>query len=443
MKKLLVAALVAVVGLAFVVPVSALETEFGGYWRTRAFSYNNFTGEDETEAYDYNAVDTRTRLYFTAKLNDNLKFVNKFEFDADWGDGGSYGDIGTDAKVFEVKNSYADFNMGPVNAKVGAQGITISRGFLFADDFIGAVVSFNGGTFSLPFIWMKPYDGGSGKDADDGDVDYLAVAPSFNAGSVKINPVLMWATSDDISVWNPALHGTGPESSFDGTNDKIGDFFAAEDMDLFFLGLNLDADLGAASLWFTGIYETGTIDVSGGDDLDVDAYLLAFGADVGLGIANVHGQMFYASGQDQDEEEDLERFWVPSQGSWYGQSYYWAEIMGYGIMDDMVSNGSCGDKISNIIAYNIGASVKPMDKLTLKADLWYAMLAEEDVTDEDDLGFEVDLGVTIQLVENLNLDLIGAYLFAGDRTNANRDGSGQFSDDADPYELGARLSLSF
>lgn len=444
MKKLLVAALIAVVGLAFVVPASALETEFGGYWRTRFFSYNSFTGEDQTEAYDYNAVDTRTRLYFTAKINDNLKLVNKFEMDADWGSPSSYSDIGADAKVFEIKNSYADFTMGALNAKVGAQGATLARGFLFSDDFIGAVITYNGGGFSLPFVWIRPYGTDNGKDVDDGDVDYVALSPVFTSGAVKINPLIMYAESDDISSWNPALHGSGVEFSFDGVNTHVLDVApTAEELDIFWLGLNLDVDMGAASLWFTGIYETGTIDVNSGDDIDVDAYLLALGANMGLGAASIHGQMFYASGQDEDDPADeLNRFWVPSQGTWYGQSYYWAEIMGYGIMDDMVSNGSCADKISNIIAYNIGASVKPMDKLKLKADLWYAVLAEEEFN-EDELGFEIDLGLTYELVENLNLDLIAAYLFAGDRTNMDPTTGHQFSDEADPYELGARLSLSF
>ena len=45
--------------------------------------------------------------------------------------------------------------------------------------------------------------------------------------------------------------------------------------------------------------------------------------------------------------------------------------------------------------------------------------------------------VTYQLVEGLNLDLIGAYLWAGDATST--DGN----NDEDPYEFGAQLSLSF
>ena len=442
---MLVAALVAVVGLAFTAPAFAVEHEFGGYWRTRAFSYNNFTGEDKTEAYDYQAVDTRTRLYYTAVLNDNLKLVNRFEMDADWGDQG-YGDIGTDGKgnqTVEVKHTYADFTVGSVNAKVGAHALTLSRGFLFSDDMMGATITYQGDGFAIPFVWVKPYEGGNGKDMNDDDVDFYAIAPSFTAGSVVINPVILYATSDNINAWNPGVHAlaTGPDFTFNGTEPKLNSLGTFDNLDVFFLGLNLDATLGAAKVWFTGLYEDGSMDLVGGGDIDVSAYIVALGGSMNVGMADVHGQAFYASGDD-DDDDTLDAFYVPSQNPWAGQSYYWAEIMGYGMMDDMVSNGSCGDKISNIMALNIGASMKPMEKLTLNADLWYAELAEEQFG-EDKLGFEVDLGLTYQLVENLNLDIIAAYLFAGDRTTMDPTTGLQFDDDADPYELGARLSLSF
>jgi len=446
MKKMIVAALIAVAGMAFTAPAFAVEHEFGGYWRTRAFSYNNFSGEDETEAYDYQAVDTRTRLFYTAVLNDNLKLVNKFEMDADWGNGGTeYGDIGADGVAVEVKNSYADITMGVVNAKIGAHNLTLSRGFLFADDMMGATIAYQGEGFAVPFVWVKPFDGGSGLDSNDDDVDYYAVAPSFTVANFTINPVLLYATSNNISAWNPGVHAaaSGPVLSYDGDEPRLNDIDAFDNLDLFFLGLNLDATLGEAKVWFTGLYEDGTLDVVGGGETDISAYIVATGASMNLGMADVHGQAFYASGDD-DDDNDLDAFYVPSQNAWTGQSYYWAEIMGYGMMDDMVSNGSCADKISNIMALNLGSSFKPMDKLILKADIWYAELAEADyVAGEDKLGTELDLGLTYELVENLNLDVIAAYLFAGDRTTMDTTTGLQFSDDANPYELGAQLSLSF
>jgi hypothetical protein len=89
-------------------------------------------------------------------------------------------------------------------------------------------------------------------------------------------------------------------------------------------------------------------------------------------------------------------------------------------------------------AANIGASISPMEKLKLTGDIWYASLVEDSfVTDEKKLGFEVDLKADYQLIEGLNLTLVGAYLFADDATSLDGD------NDEDPYELGAQLSLSF
>ncbi len=463
MKKLGILFFAALLVVAFTLPAAAVETTIGGYWRTRAYSLNNFTGEDQSEEFDITEVDTRTRLYLTTVINDNLKLVNKFEMDASWGL--NYADIGSDGKgILEIKNSYADFNIGSVNAKLGIQSACLARGFLFCDDFAGAKITFNGEGFSVPFYWIKAHEGGWGKDANDSDVDYFLLDPTFNVGDkVTVNPHFMWATSDDISAYNPEFHFAtpqGPWSSWNGEGFYVNDIEGATsvdfaDMDIYFLGLSLDADLGFASVWFTGIYETGSVDIKDSPitSVDISAYLAAFGASADVGPASVHGQFFYASGQDlegTDVDSDLEAFWVPSQGYWYGQSYYWAEIMGYGTLDQVVSNGSPQDKISNVMAANIGATFKPMDKLSLNLDLWWAKLAEDDFTGESDLGTEIDVNVNYELIEGLNLTLVGAYLFAGDRTTASTyidpvgfHSEGQWENDANPYELAAQLSLSF
>ena len=85
MKKLLVLLTAFALVVAFTAPAMAIDHVFGGYWRTRAYMQKNLTGEDDTEAKDLTQVDTRTRVYYTAKFSDNFKFVNKFELDAVWG----------------------------------------------------------------------------------------------------------------------------------------------------------------------------------------------------------------------------------------------------------------------------------------------------------------------------------------------------------------------
>ena len=40
----------------------------------------HFNGENNDNYQRSPGTDTRTRLYYTAKINDNLKLVNKFEY---------------------------------------------------------------------------------------------------------------------------------------------------------------------------------------------------------------------------------------------------------------------------------------------------------------------------------------------------------------------------
>jgi len=435
MRKFLMFLMVLALAFTFAVPAFAFENIFGGYWRTRAYMNKNFTGEDQSEEKDVTQVDTRTRLYYTAKFNDNFKFVNQFEVDAVWGekdkspidddndpltgvketDGfSSYGDIGADGVRVEVKNSYADMTFDKTNLKIGVQHATICRGFLFDDDFAGAIVTYKASdTLSIPFIWMKAYEGGKGLDKNDEDVDFYAVYPAINLGTATVKPLLMWTTSSDVSTFRG-----------DAESEK---------WDVFFLGADVDAKVGPATVWFTGIYEFGTIEgATGFDDTDVSAYLLALGGSTDVDKINIHGQVFYASGQDPDEEEDITAFIAPA-----GQSYYWSEIMGLGIFDYQASNAACDDNITDTMALNLGASFKVSDKLTLKGDVWFAQLAEDDEYGNTDLGTEIDLGLKYALLDNVSLDVVAAYLMAGDATTEESD------DEADPMELGTRVSFSF
>jgi hypothetical protein len=205
-----------------------------------------------------------------------------------------------------------------------------------------------------------------------------------------------------------------------------------DDADLFYFGLDADLKLDVVSLFFTGIYQMGTADFQNGNDTDIQSYLLNAGASMNLGPAELHGQAFYATGDDDAEDDDVDSFFVIE-----GASHYWAEIMGYGVFDFYTSAGAPADQISNVWAANIGATFKLTDKLSLTGDVWYAELAEDDVNGETELGTEFDLKATYKLMENLNLDVVGAYLLAGDATSL--DGNNE----DDPFEIGTRLSLSF
>jgi hypothetical protein len=315
--------------------------------------------------------------------------------DAVWGTGGtSYGDIGSDGIAVEVKNSYADFNLGGLNAKVGTQGAVIQRGFIFDDDMSGIVLS----SAPVTFLYAKVEENGI-NTGDDTAMYHVKAA--FDLDTVKLTPALTYIDGDD------------------STN-------------VYYLGVDVDATLDMLSLWGTFIYSGGEIGADGAND--VSGFLLAAGGTFKLSdTMDIHGQAFYATGDDPDDADaDSDAFYSAP-----GQCWYWSEIMGYGIFDNQVSNNSPDCLITNITALNLGVTVKPMDKLSLSFDVWYATLNEVTAGADEDLGIEVDFVATYQLVEGLNLDVVGAYLFADDGT------TGGGSDDENAYEVGTRLSLSF
>lgn len=403
MKKVLASAvgLMLASGIA-ATTASAVENQFGGYWRTRFIFMDNFDGQDSPSR---SYVDTRTRLFYTARFNDDFKFVNKFEFNTGWGDMNG-GDIGADGKGnWRVKNSYADFNLGSaVNAKVGIQDIVISRGFIFDDDASGVTLTGQFGNVTVPVIWMNA----SNEDVQSWDG---AAMPDLDHN--------IWAASAIVQI---------------NDNMSVAPFFVyqaitsgetVEDSDSWFLGVDADMKFGTVTVWTTGIYNGGDF-----DGADKQAFLGAVGADAGI----AHGQFFYASGDDGSDVTEDNAFAPPQEGKYLppGRSYYWSEIMGLGVFDDNVSNGSPGDYITNIWAGNAGVTLKPMDKLQIDADVWYASLAEDNAVGDTELGWEFDGKISYNIYENLTAQAIFAYLFAGDATG-----------EEDVLEGGVQLSLKF
>jgi len=429
MKKLSVLLLAAALVLAFTLPAAAVDHIFGGYWRVRAFTNKDFSGDD-SGAQDITQTDSRTRLYYTAKFSDTFQFVNKFEFDWAYGEqtgskgGSSLGDIGADGTDFEIKNSYVDFWTfnKQLQWKIGAQGYTIARGFLFSDDFSGAYVAYNGEGWKLPFIWVKAYEGGKGNNANDQDVDYYILNPAFKFAGASINPYFMIMYSDDDTGWGTITKAGAPQGPFN-------------DVQPWWLGVDLDYQIEGVSLWGTFIWNGGSVELDATrTDIDYQGYLLGVGGSGMLGPVGLHGQALYSSGDDDPNDDNFDGFGVP-----FGASYYWSEIMGYGIFDNQVSNNSPGDQITNIWWLNAGVDYKVIESLKMSLDIWYAALAQKEQAGAADepLGTEIDFIATYTIMPKLNLDLVGAYLFAGDGTNNNS------PNDKDPYELGARLSLSF
>lgn len=413
MKKIIASAL----GLAMVGGVAttattafAVENQFGGYWRTWVY-YADQMNQDDDDAF---IQANRTRLYYTAKFNDNFKFVNKFEFNNYWGDNNG-GDVGADGDNFKLKNSYADFTLGNVNTKIGAMGTTIARGLIFDDDFSGILVTPTFGDNALTLGYISISNSDLDDDADDPGSDrgmFLAQMSLKPSETLAVTPYVVYDHGTDATL--------SSETVDDVTVTTVGD------VDIFYAGVDFDVQTEDMSLWSTLIYNGGEY-----GDTDVSAFLGAFGLDAGV----AHGSFVYSTGDDDEGDGDMNAF-VPASGA----SFYWSEILGYGMFDDAsplddryvgegVSAGA--DGISDLMAVNAGVTFVPMDKMTVSGDVWYASLAEDNSDGDNYIGTELDASLSYSLMDNLTADVVIAYLFAGDVV------------EEDVFETGVQLSLKF
>jgi hypothetical protein len=303
---------------------------------------------------------------------------------------------------------------------------------------------------------------------NDMDVDVYGVLARIGLGNVTLTPSYYFVHSEAAYLWG-GLWGTSGlgGGSFDNVNIHI-------------LGLDVDATFGNFSLAFTTLVDFGSVTLTSTgqgaawlaqtrvlpdnertaeEEVKARGWMMWMSWAYNFGMFDIHGQMLYASGDDQERgiaDGKMEsNFVLPVGVSWLG----WAEIMGGGTFDWQFSLNSPGAQAQNLWFIGIGSTVRPMDKLSVSLDFWYAELVEDrvwfdvdgDVHKEDELGFEVDLHVRYQLIEGLNLDLAAAYLFAGDGTyeKTSRRVGGNWPQrfdswyEGDPWELGARLSLSF
>jgi hypothetical protein len=436
MKKFTILALAALLVVALTVPAAALESEFGGAWNTRFQTRSNYSGFDTGTADSEQNVATRTRLYYTAKINDNLKFVNQFEMDAMWGsdnasrDGEAatnrgYGQVGADGANIEIRATYADFNTGPVNWTVGVQNYNLFRGYYIAEQASGVIGRWRvAEPFVLAASWLKVYEsnlGTTGFENENGDVDsYTLSGAFFFSENMSIKPSFNWVHSSE------SAQQTGVA--------------VFENVDRYTYGLDFDMMFDNFGVWATAIGQSGTQDVFGASDIDFGGYLFALGGNVMLGAVEIYAEGAYASGDDDGiADGDLDSFQAPFA------SHGWAELLADGDLwaEDVVPAGRPGvndsyDQVTDLIYIGGGVKFSPMEKLTINPSVWYAMLDEDNATGDDELGTEVDLKITYQLVEGLNLDLIGAYLFAGDAFSNTA-----VDNDDDAYEYGMILSLSF
>jgi len=337
MKKLSVLLGVVIMVLALTMPAAAFENEFGGYWRTRAYTQYGFSGTGDGGKYplvngNQNTIDTRTRIFYTAKFSENLKFVNHFEVNATWGQNGGYGQMSSDnsgADTFRVARSYVDFKLGQQRFVVGVQDFTLARGYLYDDNAAGvkAIFKVNDAIY-LPLIYMKNYEGGAGYTAKGGqsysnfDMTTWVFYPTiFLNKDNTLKPHVAYLYSENASL------ATARNTNMFNDPTSATYLPGATKVDLWTAGLEYDGKIDIFDLGATAVFQFGNIDVpaavyGGHDSVTPKGMLFDIFGGVNLGPANVHGKFIWASGNKHGEDPavsgDLKGFITPGKKRYMG-----------------------------------------------------------------------------------------------------------------------------
>lgn len=454
MKKALVTMILLLAVVAVALPASAFEVKYGGLFRTRLQMNDSLTASQGNDNQNY--IDQRLRIYFEFIASENLKLVTGLEWDTMWGGNISkirYGH--RDTINAELKHAYVDFMIPctPVRAKVGLQPIAFMQGWIVDEDFTGANVS---AAFD-PVTVTAGYISEVNNDVVEwsGRVDDWYVGVNYAQGPFTAGLVGFFQDGHDTGR-------TGGQSYADMADAPQGD----SDY-LFDLGINLGYKMDWMNLFLNYVQNLGSFDNAiTGDNEDYNGFMVEGGANFFYGPFTFNVGGFVASGDDDFEYATADQANGAYNGFVYpqGRSHYWSEILGLGTLDNAVGYPGTGDRQnqantgayqagdgpSNLWTVTAGAAWQALETTKLTFNYYYIgtynSVASDGVyitpdtylvTDSSNsIGHEFDLYVDQKIVDGLMLRLVGAYMIANDAYTI-------YSDDPNPWELGARLQWSF
>jgi hypothetical protein len=454
MKRFLIAMVAMVAVFALVMPASAAELKFGGYYDTKIYHTNNLRDGNDDADDQMDGTKTRMRLYFTAIGSENLKAVVKTEFDSVWGnarlgrqgaDGGSRDNSG-----FEIKNGYIDFNVPdtPLNVKVGIIGAKIGKGVVYNDDTNGMQFRANFDPVKVSFLYSRLNDNAGGfpwtdvsastATAERDNVDLFAFDAVYAVETMSFGFSAGWVTTD---------------SGFD----------ADEDDDFYIVALDYDLSLDMFSLYLTGALNAGEDKGGdGGDGADYKGtFLTVGGAYTATDMITAGFDIYYASGDDKPTSGDVDSF--QTLGGISRPSYNMDETIFPGWFDDETSTAatlpgggafnnnttstggfsSGGFVPNNMLAIGLHGDFKPADQTLIVVGGAY-MMPVEDVdgdgdgkfNDDDAYGTGLYLRLSQGITDGLKLKAAVGYLLADD-------GFEKGDNDDDAYRMGLGLFWSW
>jgi hypothetical protein len=392
--------------------------------------------------------DQRFRLTITHTRSEYLKAVVRIDLVEDtWGQGRAMYINGSNTGEY-INWAYIDFTLPSIgNFRVGKFPVTWGHGLTLSQENPapeGIEWSNAWGPVSLTLLYIKNSDKvitglGTGTYNQDGN---------FFGAKIAYTP-----------MENHLIELFGGYYT-DGDFTLVNGFWAP-------LGWpNIEVDVGFVALAYTGNFA---------DMIDVmfeGAYLFGDADHAILGDMDVKGWHIYL---DVSYYNDLfrlgvaflmksgeEDFIINGGNDWNlacfsDEAFAWANIIGNdgGGANSIYGEWWTGDGLENITSVKLYFEICPMDKLTINAAVIWAKFTEDvgigswyrhpadyygnwagvySIVNDDDLGWEIDLGFTYEIMEGLTYTFAGGVLFTGDAWD--------YFDGAGPEDWGTIWSIS-
>jgi hypothetical protein len=342
-------------------------------------------------------------------------------------------------------NDIADY---PVQVRLGRQELVYGREWLVGNNdaginfsglaFDAAKVRYADDMFAVDVWWAKLVDltsthqlGLLGEVEEDGDIDFYGVYGSYmGLENITIDAYWLFMRSATSLIGfdtkdNVNLHTVGARVA------------GSMDLELGMLDYGVE---GAAQFGDNDIPE----DFAGNDSGDFGGW--ALNAMAGFTFATdysprIEAEYAYFSGDDDASDGDTDEFIRMFSDVHYG-------VINMG--------GNLDRDTTNLHIVRLGASAVPVDKVKVRLDAYYFLLAEDDedgggktfgvpqfVADPDDaVGWELDLAVDYQYTEDLLLTAGWAHFFPDDAIKNSWGADIEFNDDDVDY-IYAQAKLTF
>ncbi len=422
-----------------------------GYYMNQADGAVGFTPAVDSDDAGSMSAWVHTFLFKpTLKVNDKIKMVSDIRFlkDTEMGDKTNQGgtSMGIGDREVDIHKIYMEW-MSPL----GKTRLGRTPGGAWAGDFLSSSSnadrlmwwpSFVKAPFQLLVFTQKSVENDWYTSNNDSDSDLYKADLTYKADNMLMKAAYNYINdkthSDDAgtaAVWSidqatglNALTAAVPGDSYDHQVHKI----------------ELYADMTFDNIYveFEGAYVTGDARDydSNTDDIDVEAYGAMLDVGMKMGDLDVGAMYFYASGDDDTADDDLESLMSVTGGTGDDFNPYYiltGDHSGMLNSDEYAQNATMSS--AGVHCIGLHSDYKVSDQLSLHGALAYAEADEEPNNIDSEYGWEVDLGAKYKLLDNLTYEVRAAYMDTGDFFDDNAT-AGE-SDDL--YMLSHHLTMTF